>query len=297
MWIKLLMLCATIGPFIFRVLGFLSAVVALGLVLYARSILPWKHSRLLWSCCIKWPFSYPVKGLPYIWKLVLLTHIYVMKVVQLFFISFSTSMMHLILANKHGITLIQVYIPTYLNVEVTVCHIVSWLQGATASSHSWGYISSLGPTGGWHVGIFTYKSMSTKLDIVKYPTTGSCGIECLQPCLVISGELCVSFSTFCSPGSIKVPDRTFHRSIEISCSSGTLFHEGSLASHSSPYVSRDSSLVSYSKNLVMDVSVGWVLKVLQSLHLTLWLLRDVCCTDKGSIPPFVRWWLGWLKHL
>ena len=34
------------------------------------------------------------------------------------------------------------------------------------------------------------------------------------------------------------------------------------------------------KDLFMDVLVGWVLKCLPLLHLTLWLLRDVCCTDK-----------------
>ena len=43
------------------------------------------------------------------------------------------------------------------------------------------------------------------------------------------------------------------------------------------------------KDLVMDVSVGQVLKGLPYLHLTLWLLRDVCYTDRGSLPQSVRW--------
>ena len=38
------------------------------------------------------------------------------------------------------------------------------------------------------------------------------------------------------------------------------------------------------KDLIIDVSVTQVFKGLQLLHLTLWLLRDVCCTDKGSLP-------------
>ena len=42
------------------------------------------------------------------------------------------------------------------------------------------------------------------------------------------------------------------------------------------------------KDLVMDVSVGQVLKGLQYLHLTLWLLSDVCYADKGSLPQSVR---------
>ena len=42
------------------------------------------------------------------------------------------------------------------------------------------------------------------------------------------------------------------------------------------------------KDLIMDVSVGQALKGLQYLHLTLWLLSDVCYTDRGSLPQSVR---------
>ena len=49
------------------------------------------------------------------------------------------------------------------------------------------------------------------------------------------------------------------------------------------------------KDLVMGVSVSWVLKGLQSLHLTFWLLRDVCCTDKGAVPQSGRLWYAQLK--
>ena len=51
------------------------------------------------------------------------------------------------------------------------------------------------------------------------------------------------------------------------------------------------------KDLVVDVSVGQVLKGLQYLHLTLWLLSDVCYANKGSLPQSVRWWQGQLEHL
>ena len=39
------------------------------------------------------------------------------------------------------------------------------------------------------------------------------------------------------------------------------------------------------KDLIMDVLLGQVLKGLPYLHLTLWLLRDVCYIDRGSLPP------------
>ena len=51
------------------------------------------------------------------------------------------------------------------------------------------------------------------------------------------------------------------------------------------------------KDLVVDVLVGQVLKGLWYLHLTLWLLSDVCYANKGSLPQSVRWWRGQLERL
>ena len=51
------------------------------------------------------------------------------------------------------------------------------------------------------------------------------------------------------------------------------------------------------KDLIVDASVGQVLKGLPYLHLTLWLLRDVCYADRGSLPQSVRWWWRQLEHL
>ena len=42
----------------------------------------------------------------------------------------------------------------------------------------------------------------------------------------------------------------------------------------------------------MDVSIGHVLKGLPFLHLTLWLLSDVCYADRGSLLQSVRQWVG-----
>ena len=46
------------------------------------------------------------------------------------------------------------------------------------------------------------------------------------------------------------------------------------------------------KDLIMDVSVGLVLKGLPHLHFNLCLLRDVCFADKDSLSQSVRQWGG-----
>ena len=51
------------------------------------------------------------------------------------------------------------------------------------------------------------------------------------------------------------------------------------------------------KHFIMDVLVGQVLRGLPYLHLTLWLPRDMCCPDKGSLLQSVRWQWGQLMHL
>ena len=45
------------------------------------------------------------------------------------------------------------------------------------------------------------------------------------------------------------------------------------------------------------VKVGLMVKGLSLLHLTLELLRDMCCVDKGSLHESVRQWRGQLKCL
>ena len=42
------------------------------------------------------------------------------------------------------------------------------------------------------------------------------------------------------------------------------------------------------KDFIMDVLVGWVPNGLPFFNLTLWLLRNLCCADKGSLPQSVR---------
>ena len=66
----------------------------------------------------------------------------------------------------------------------------------------------------------------------------------------------------------------------------------SLASHSSHQVGRHSSVLSHHKDLIVAVLGGHVLRDLSYLHLTLLLLIDVCCEDRGSLPQSVRQWWG-----
>ena len=51
------------------------------------------------------------------------------------------------------------------------------------------------------------------------------------------------------------------------------------------------------KDLIVDVLVGQALRGLPYLHLTFWLLSNVCYTDRGSFPQSVRQWQGQLENL
>ena len=146
MWLSLLIQCLIIGPFIFRVLEFPSPGVAPGLGLCTGCILLCKISKLLHSCCVNWPFGYPVRWLTYIWTKVLLMLKYLCNqagTASLFL--FRLAECSLTLANKHGITLIPAYIHTHINAEANY---LSWSQlvpewhqfphKAQSSFHLWG---------------------------------------------------------------------------------------------------------------------------------------------------------------
>ena len=72
---------------------------------------------------------------------------------------------------------------------------------------------------------------------------------------------------------------------------------GSLASQSSHMLADIPWWCPIMKDLIMNVLVGQVLKGLPYLQLTHWLLSNVCCADRGSLPQSVRQLLGQLKHL
>ena len=105
-------------------------------------------------------------------------------------------------------------------------------------------------------------------------------------CHVSPSALVPSFSSF-SPGSTPVPSRTCQQSVQTYYPFGTLLDRGSLASQSSQYLGICSSWVSHNKGAHQLCLGQQVIKSLQLLHLTLWLLRDVCYTNKGSLPQSV----------
>ena len=51
------------------------------------------------------------------------------------------------------------------------------------------------------------------------------------------------------------------------------------------------------KDLFMDVLVGHGFKGVPYLHFTHWVLRDMCCTDRGCLLQYVRKWWGKLGCL
>ena len=115
---------------------------------------------------------------------------------------------------------------------------------ASSSSHSSNGISNFGLTGGGSVSILTYHSMSALLDA----TSRNLGVECFQPSMDISDELCNS-SCLGSPSSVQVSGRTCHKSIQ-NCNSGySLLDGGSLASHSSQNFGRHYLMVFCHKRL------------------------------------------------
>ena len=127
--------------------------------------------------------------------------------------------------------------------------------------------------------------------------SGVLGVECLQPSLDVSGKLCVSSSCISSSGSVHVSGRTFK---------GQFRHLILVASYwmEAPWLPTVLNMLAdvpqqcpIIKDLTVDVSVGQVLKGRPYLHLNLWLLSDVCYTDKGSLPQSVRNWQGQLECL
>ena len=116
------------------------------------------------------------------------------------------------LTDKHSISLIPAYIPTHLNVEADL---LSWgsVASRVTSSPSDGSsrLSPLGAMRGGSAGILPYHSMLALLHLGNTTTSECLGDEFLQPCLDISGRLCVSCSCISSSSSVQVPGRICQR--------------------------------------------------------------------------------------
>ena len=169
-----------------------------------RCILPCKNFGLLHSGCIKWTSSYPMRWLPYTWMLVHVKHIYIIRLVKLLFLSE--------VACPHIESGWWVWWYSYSSIHTYQNQCGSWpslLRSVgtwvtPASSHSWGYVSSLDSTRDKSLGILMYQSMSALLQLGKSPTSWCLEVECFQPPQGLSVELCVSSSSFSSPGLSKL---------------------------------------------------------------------------------------------
>ena len=162
-------------------------------------------------------------------------------------------------------------------------------QVAGASSHSLGCISSLESTQGGSVGLLMYQSVSVLLNLGNYSTSWCLQVECFQTPMDMPGELLyVSSFCFSSPCSILVPVRTGQFRLLILVA--PCWMEDSWLSTVPNMLVDVLHWCPIIKAIIMDVSVGSMLKGLQSQHLTLWLLRDVCCADRCSLLLAVRLW-------
>ena len=110
---------------------------------------------------------------------------------------------------------------------------------ASSSFQSSSSISTLRSTRSGFVGILIHQAMSLLLYVEEVPTSVSLGVECFQPSLDISGELCISSSL--NSTSIHISGRTCHKSCQASNSSRTSLERGSLASQNTLHIRRYSS--------------------------------------------------------
>ena len=192
------------------------------------------------------------------------------------------------MAEKHGITLIPVYIRTHLNVE--------------ANYLSLGKLVPEWPLAPCMVQAVFQLWGQLEVDLLASSCTNQCQLyytlEKTLPLRALGlnafNSLCKFQVTYIFPPSALIP-RVLSKFLAeyVTNQFKHLFQVAPCwieASHSSQWVQRHSSSVPHCKRS-HHVLVGWVLKALQLMHLTLWLLRVMCYGDKGSLPQSVRhWW-------
>ena len=162
---------------------------------------------------------------------------------------------------------------------------------ASSPSPGLSSFSPLGPSRGGPAGIFLFHSMPAFLHLGISTTSGGLRVECLQPSLDFSGRLHVSSFCISSPSSVQISGGTCQRAMQTFDCGCTMLDGGSLAPQSSQHVGRCSSVFCHKRShhgcLRRSGALG-----LPYLHLTLWLLSNVCYADRGSLPQSVRQWWG-----
>ena len=188
----------------------------------------------------------------------------------------------------HGSNHIPAYLPTHINVDADYLSQGRLVPEWHLLPHIVCSISMLGSDGGGSVIIFKYKSISGLLHLGKIPLPlGALGMNAFNHTRTFGWVMCL-FLLHWSPRFVQISCRTCQRSTQTSHSSGTLLGDASWIPTVLNLFVDIPHCCSIIINLNIDVLVNWVLKGLPSLHLTLGLLRDVCCADKGSLPQSVR---------
>ena len=202
------------------------------------------------------------------------------------------------LTDKHGITLLAVYIPTHLKCGGRLSVLGSGASGVASSPkvaqtafHLWG------PSRGGPAGIFSFHSMPALLHLGISTASGALGLN------VLNHPWTFQVSYLLPPAALfpQVLSKFLVEHIKGQLRWLILVAPCWMEVPSLPTVLNMLADVPQQcqimKDLVMDASIAHVLKGLPYLHLTLWLLSDVCYADKGYLPQSVRQWQGQLKHL
>ena len=159
-----------------------------------------------------------------------------------------------------------------------------------------GFLPFRSTTGG-SAGTLPYHSMPAVLHLGNGTTSGVLGVECLQPSL----DFQIRY-IFPSPALVHLVPSNFlaehvKGELRLLILMAPCWMEASLLPTILNMLTDFPWHCPIVKDLIMDVLVGHMLKDLPYLHLTLWLLRDVFCRDRGSLPQSVRQWQGQLDHL
>ena len=202
------------------------------------------------------------------------------------------------LTNKHGITLLPAYIPTHLNMEADFLSrdqlLLEWHllpQVAQTAFHLWGLpevdlLASSCSTQFQHYFTLETPLPLGALELNAFSHPWNFQESYVFPPLALVPLVLAKFLAEHLNGQLR------HLLLVAPC-----WMEG-------PWLPTVLSMLAdiprwcpIVKDLIADVSLGQVLKGLCYLHLTLWLLSDVCYANKGSLPWSVRQWQGQLECL
>ena len=202
------------------------------------------------------------------------------------------------LTDKHGITLLPAYIPTHLNVKADFLSqdrmLLEWHllpQGTQAAFHLWGLpeVDFLAPshsTQCQHYFTFETPLPLGALGLNAFSHPWNFQVSYVFPPLALVPLVLSKFLAAHVNGQLR------HLLLVAPCWMEAPWLPTVLNMLAD--VPQQCPLV---KDLIVDVLVGLALKGLQHLHLTLWLLSNVCYADRGSLPQSVRQWQGQLEHL